>query len=198
MNKNPAWKYLILVILVAFGVIYATPNLYIAAPGVQVVGVRNADIDQAVLDRVDRALAQNDIQIETIGLQNGAIRARLESEEDQTKAQGVLKRALGANYGVALADIPTTPSWLASMGGAPMYLGLDLRGGVHFLLQVDMQAAQQRAEENYEDDLKRLFQENKLRYLSVKREAAGTIKAKFKSAELRDLCRVSRTYLKRL
>ena len=104
----------------------------------------------------------------------------------QAKAREVLRSALGNKYAVALADMPTTPDWLTSFGAAPMYLGLDLRGGVHFLLQVDMQAAQQRAEENYEDDLKKLFQGEKVRYLSVKRDASGRIQSKFKTEELRD------------
>jgi len=172
--------------LVAFGVIYATPNLYVAEPGVQVLGVRNAEVDDNTVGRVSRALEQNNIELKSISLDNGVIKARLHTEEDQSNARDVLKESLGNNYGVALADLPTTPSWLASFGAAPMYLGLDLRGGVHFLLQVDMQAAQLRAEENYVDDLKRLFQENKLRYLSVKREGESAILAKFKTEALRD------------
>ncbi|MEM7361154.1 MAG: protein translocase subunit SecD [Pseudomonadota bacterium] len=185
MNRNPTWKYLLLVLLVAFGIIYATPNLYVAEPGVQVIGVRNAEVSEQTLGRVSRALEQNNIAIKSINLDDSAIRARLHSEEDQSNARDVLKESLGDDYGVALADMPTTPDWLSSFGAAPMYLGLDLRGGVHFLLQVDMEAAQQRAEENYVDDLKKIFQENNLRYLSVKREGSASIQAKFKSDELR-------------
>ncbi|NNC98546.1 MAG: protein translocase subunit SecD [Gammaproteobacteria bacterium] len=196
MNKNPTWKYLLLVLLVAFGVIFASPNLYVAEPGVQVIGVRNIEVDQDTLGRVSRVLEQNNIQIKSLKLDTGAVRARLNSEEDQSNARDVLKQALGSDYGVALADMPTTPEWLSGLGAAPMYLGLDLRGGVHFLLQVDMQAAQQRAEENYQDDLKKLFQENNIRYLSVQRDAPGEIQAKFKTAELREAAigELSRVY----
>ena len=185
-----------LLLLVSFGVIYATPNLYLAEPGIQVIGVRNAEVNEQLLGRVSRALEQNSIEAKSIGLGNGAIKARLNSDLEQSKARDVLKEALGSDYGVALADMPTTPQWLAGMGAAPMYLGLDLRGGVHFLLQVDMQAAELRSQENYEDDLKKLFQENKQRYISVQRENSGSIRAKFKSAEIRDaaLINVELTY----
>ena len=184
MNKNPVWKYLILVLLVSFGIIYASPNLFVAEPGVQVIGLRNADVDQDVFGQVSRLLENNEIELKTINLEAGAIRARFNSEQDQVAARDILKSKLGTDYGVALADMPTTPNWLASLGAAPMYLGLDLRGGVHFLLQVDMEAAQKRAEENYVDDVKRLLQNEKIRYLSVKRDASGSMVAKFKSEEL--------------
>ena len=186
MNRNPTWKYLLLVMLVSFGVIYATPNLYVAEPGVQIIGVRNTEVNEQTVGRISRALEQSNIELKSIELSAAAIKARLGSEDDQAKARDVLKQSLGSDYGVALADMPTTPDWLSGLGAEPMYLGLDLRGGVHFLLQVDMQAAQLRSEENYEDDLKKLFQENKQRYLSVNREPSGSILAKFKTAELRD------------
>ncbi|MBT8114082.1 MAG: protein translocase subunit SecD, partial [Arenicella sp.] len=184
MNRNPTWKYLLLVLLVTFGTIYATPNLYVAEPGVQVIGVRGTEVSQATLDRVSRALTASNIELKSVALEDGAIKARLMAEDDQTNARDALKQALGADYGVALADMPTTPDWLAALGAAPMYLGLDLRGGVHFLLQVDMAAAQRRAEENYIDDLKKLFQNNKIRYLAVSRDANRDIQMKFKTEQI--------------
>ncbi|NND83186.1 MAG: protein translocase subunit SecD [Gammaproteobacteria bacterium] len=186
MNRNPSWKYLLLVMLVAFGVIYATPNLYVAEPGVQVIGVRDVEVDQGTLSQVANALDSKGIEIKSISLEGDAIKARLMSEADQSNARDALKQAMGTDYGVALADMPTTPGWLASLGAAPMYLGLDLRGGVHFLLQVDMDAAQQRAEENYVDDLKKLFQDDKIRYLGVNRTASSTIEMKFRDAEIQE------------
>jgi preprotein translocase subunit SecD len=186
MNRNPTWKYLLLLLIVAFGVIYATPNLYVAEPGVQVLGVRDTEVNENTLAQITRALEVNNIELRSISLDNGVIKARLMSEEAQSNARDILKESLGDKYGIALADLPTTPSWLAGFGAEPMYLGLDLRGGVHFLLQVDMLAAQQRTEENYVDDIKKLYQENKLRYLSVKRDGTAVIEAKFKTAELRD------------
>ena len=164
MNKNPTWKYLLLLMIVAFGVIYAAPNLYQAEPGVQVIGVRNTDIDQGTLGRVNRTLEDAGIAVKQITLENRAVRARLNSEEDQNKAKQVLKDTLGSNYPVALADMPTTPDWLKSFGGAPMYLGLDLRGGVHFLLQVDMEAAEKTAKDNYFDDVRDVLFIQSLRF----------------------------------
>ncbi len=186
MNRNPTWKYLLLFVLLAFGIIFATPNLYVAEPGVQVIGVRNTEVNEQTLGRISRAFEENKIEIKAINLLDGAIKATLTSEDDQTKARDILKSTLGEEYGVALADMPTTPNWLANLGVSPMYLGLDLRGGVHFLLQVDMEAAQKRSEENYEDDLKKLFQKNKQRYMSVRRESDGSINAKFKTEQVRD------------
>jgi len=186
MNKNPTWKYLLLLLIVSFGVIYASPNLYQAEPGVQVIGTRNTDIDESTLGRVNRALEAADISVKQITLENQAVRARLNSEEDQNKAKQVLKDALGSNYPVALADMPTTPEWLQSLGGAPMYLGLDLRGGVHFLLQVDMEAAEKTAKDNYFDDIRRLLRDNKLYNQGMSRGADGAIQVRFKNAELRD------------
>ena len=186
MNKNPSWKYLLLVLIVAFGVVYATPNLFVAEPGVQVIGIRNAEINETVLGRVTRALESESIEIKSISLENDAVRARFNNELDQSKAREILKSTLGSSYGVALADLATTPNWLASLGGAPMYLGLDLRGGVHFLLQVDMEEALERTQENYVDDFKNLFQEEGIRYVSVTRDAGGSINAKFRSEEVRD------------
>ena len=171
---------------VAFGLIYALPNLYVADPGIQVIGVRNTEINEAVLGRVSRALEQNGLEVQTIGLENNTVRARFNSEADQTQARDLLKETLGSRYGVALADLATTPSWLQSFGAAPMYLGLDLRGGVHFLLQVDMEAATERTQENYVDYLKDLFQENDIRYASVTRDASGAINARFRDEETRD------------
>ncbi len=186
MNRNPAWKYLVLIVLVSFGLIYATPNLFVAEPGVQVIGVRNAEVNEDTLARVTSILEQRNLEVKGISLENGTLKARLLSDEAQSTARDALRAELGSEYGVALADMPTTPSWLASLGAQPMYLGLDLRGGVHFLLQVDMEAAMLRSEENYVDDIKTLYQEDKLRYLTVKREGTGRIQAKFRSEELRD------------
>lgn len=186
MNRNPTWKYLLLLAIVTFGVIYATPNLYQAEPGVQVIGVRNFDVDAVVLGRATRALESNSIEIKSINLEGGVIRARLFSEEDQSRAQSVLRAALGSNYPVALADMSTTPQWLQKLGGAPMFLGLDLRGGVHFLLQVDMQAAEKKARDNYYDDLRTLMRSQKLYNQGMTRDENGAVVIKFKEESVRN------------
>ena len=121
MNKNPTWKYLVLLLIVAFGVIYATPNLYQAEPGVQVIGLRNAVVDTSTLERVKRVLETAGVEVTQITLENGKIRARLTSEEAQNTARDILRAKLDNSFAVAAADMATTPNWLASMGGAPMW-----------------------------------------------------------------------------
>jgi len=187
MNRNPVWKYFALLLIVTFAAIYATPNLYQAAPGVQVIGdkTRNINVDNEVLSRVSRVLDANEIGVDSINLSGGRIMARLQSEDDQTKAREVLKESLGSDYPVAITDFQTTPGWLQSMGGAPMYLGLDLRGGVHFLLQVDMAEAEKKAFENYLQDIRTMLRENKLYNLGVNKEASSFV-VRFKTQELRD------------
>ena len=186
MNKNPSWKYLLLLVIVAFGVIYAMPNLYQADPGVQVIGVRNAVINQNTLGQVSRALETNGIEVKSIGLEGKKIRARLFNEDDQNKAKEILPGILGSDYPVALADLQTTPSWLKNLGGAPMFLGLDLRGGVHFLMQVDMVEAEKKTRQNYYNDIRALMRENKLYNSGMTLTANNEIKVKFKKEGVRD------------
>lgn len=186
MNKNPTWKYLLLLLIVAFGVIYASPNLYQAEPGLQVVGARTAEVDNSILERVKSTLENADIEVKSISLEGGKIRARLTSEEDQTKGQVLLKEALGNLYPVALSDMTTTPQWLQGLGGAPMYLGLDLRGGVHFLMQVDMAAAEKKANEDYFEDIRKTLREEKLRSSGLVAKPNGAIAIRFTSEEVRD------------
>lgn len=192
MNKNPTWKYLALLLIIAFGVIYATPNLYQSEPGVQVIGLRNTVVNADVLERVKRALESANVEIKSIELEGVKIRARLvsENEEIQAKARQTLRDKLGNQYAVALADMPTTPNFLESLGGAPMYLGLDLRGGVHFLLQVDMDAAERKANDNYYEDIRKLLREENLRSSGISRKANGAIDLRFKTEEVRDTAKL--------
>ncbi len=189
MNKNPTWKYLLLILIVAFGVIYAMPNLYQAEPGVQIIGARNAVVDTKVLERAQRTLESADIEVKQATLEGSKIKLRLTSDEDQNSARELLRTRLGSDYPVAAADLPTTPNWLASLGGAPMYLGLDLRGGVHFLLQVDMDAAEKKANENYFEGIRTLLREEGLRYNGINQRDNGAIFLRFKTEEVRDQAR---------
>ena len=186
MNKNPTWKYLLLLFIVAFGVIYATPNLFQAEPGLQVVGARTAEVDNTVMERVKSTLETAGIEVKSISLEPGKVRARLASEDDQTRGQRLLKEELGDLYPVAMADLTTTPDWLQSLGGAPMYLGLDLRGGVHFLLQVDMDAAEKKANDDYYEDIRKLLREEGLRYSGINQQSDGSITIRFTDEALRD------------
>ncbi|MFT6101485.1 MAG: preprotein translocase subunit SecD [Arenicella sp.] len=186
MNKNPTWKYLVLLLIVTFGVIYATPNLYQAEPGVQVIGLRNAVVDTNTLERAKRVLETAGVEVKQITLENGKIRARLTSEEAQNTARDVLREKLDDSFAVAATDLPTTPGWLESLGGAPMYLGLDLRGGVHFLMQVDMVAAEKKANDNYYEDIRKLLREEGIRYSGINRQENGAIFLRFKTEELQE------------
>ena len=172
-----------MVLITAFGVIYATPNLFQAAPGVQIIGSRNAEVDEQIMGRVSRTLEAGGIEVSAISFDGQAIRAKVSSEEAQNSARDMLREALGPNYPVALADIPSTPSWLQSLGGQPMFLGLDLRGGVHFLMQVDMAAAKSKAMENYEADLRRVLREERIRYSGLNTTAEGDVVMRLRNAE---------------
>ena len=189
MNKNSAWKYLALVLIVAFGLIYATPNLYQAEPGIQIIGARNAVVDTTILERAKSTLENANVDIKEIRLSGDKIQARLNSEEDQFRARDILKAELKDLYPVALADMPTTPNWLQSMGAAPMYLGLDLRGGVHFLMQVDMQAAEKKANDDYFEDIRKKLREEGLRLSGINQLDNGAIVVRFKTEELSEQAR---------
>jgi len=189
MNKNSAWKYLALVLIVAFGLIYATPNLYQAEPGIQIIGARNAVVDATILERAKSTLENANVDIKEIRLSGDKIQARLNSEEDQFRARDILKAELKDLYPVALADMPTTPNWLQSMGAAPMYLGLDLRGGVHFLMQVDMQAAEKKANDDYFEDIRKKLREEGLRLSGITQLDNGAIVVRFKTEELSEQAR---------
>ena len=186
MNKNPTWKYLLLLFIVAFGVIYATPNLYPSDPGLQIVGARTAEVDNSILERVKNTLDSADITVKTISLEDGKVRARLSSEADQTKGQDILKKELGELYPVALADMTTTPDWLQSLGGAPMYLGLDLRGGVHFLMQVDMAAVEKKSNDDYYEDIRKSLREEGLRSSGIVQKTNGAVSIRFSTEEVRN------------
>src|SRR5690606_36659116 len=139
MNKYPLWKYLLIVFFLAIGFCYAAPNLYVRDPAIQVSGRSSATlVEQAAVDRITSALTGAVIgfkSVENVEDSKSAL-IRLSDREQQLRAQSITQRTLGDGYIVALNLAPTTPDWMAALGGKPMKLGLDLSGGVHFLLQV--------------------------------------------------------------
>src|SRR5690606_18092061 len=142
LNRYPLWKYLLILFIAALGFIYSVPNLYAPDPAVQISGDSSGTvIDDSVLKQVETAL--KDAGIDYFGAEATGTSAlvRLHSSEQQTQAQKALKNALGGSYIVALSSAATTPDWLQSLGAEPMKLGLDLSGGVHFLLEVDTESA---------------------------------------------------------
>ncbi len=186
MNQYPFWKYLIILAVILPGLLYAVPNLYGEDPGVQVTGVRSFKVDEQVLARMEKALDEGGIRWQKVSLDAGGARLRFADTETQLKAKDLLQRELGDNFTVALNLMPATPDWLTSIGGAPMYLGLDLRGGVHFLMEVDVQGALKRAEDRYVGDLRSSLREAKVRYITVRRVPSGGVEIKFRDNDQRD------------
>lgn len=186
INKYPLWKYLLIFMVVAMGVVYALPNLYPDDPAVQLTSQRGSiQVTDNELNKVTKALDRAGIGYfgQMIENNNGLI--RFNSDEDQLKAKTVIQEALGENYVVALNLAPTTPDWLVNLGAGPMKLGLDLRGGVHFLMEVDMKEAIAQRNEVYVSEIKTLLRTERLRYRRITRDE-GVISIRFKNEELRE------------
>ena len=181
-NRYPLWKNLLVLGVLALAIIYTLPNFFGEDPSVQLSPRRNARVDQSTLIQVEKLLADAGLKPKSVELSEARILVRFPDTDAQLKGEDVLKGGMGNNYTVALNLAPATPFWLRTINAKPMYLGLDLRGGVHFLLQVDMNAAIEQAEERYAEDLRSLLRENKIRYLSVDRDKA-LIEVKFQDAQ---------------
>ena len=187
MNQNPWWRYLLIAAVLLPGFFYALPNLFGDDPGVQIRAARTTAVTPFVLDRVEQILSQE--QIEPLGMisDEKGVRVRFDSSETQIRARDALQDSLGNQYTVALTLVPSSPGWMNTLGAAPMYLGLDLRGGVHFLMEVDLESAVTRAEERYVETLRRTLREAKVRYSYVRRnEGASGVEIKFRDAVQRD------------
>ena len=188
MNQYPIWKYLLLVVVLVVGAIYALPNVYGEDPALQISAGRNASIDEAVRDRLVSTLDTAGITVKQAEVKPGQLLIRFNDTETQLKAVDYVKSELGTNYVVALNLAPATPGWLNSLNALPMYLGLDLRGGVHFLMEVDMKAAAERALEGYGNDVRSLLRDARIRYAMIRAEAQG-VRVIFRSNEDREQSR---------
>lgn len=187
MNKNPLWKTLLVLASLVWGVIYAIPNLYPDDYAIQVSGARGAiSVTDAELKKAQDALDTAGIAYRQPELGEKGITIRFDSNDVQLKAQPIIKSALGSDYVVALNLVPTTPEWLASMGASPMKLGLDLRGGVHFLLEVDLEKATQQNLEIALSDIKSSLREAKIRYRQVSIVEGGKLELVFRQESERD------------
>ena len=182
LNKYPLWKTLMVALIVALGALYATPNLYGEAPAVQVSGLRGVEANVATLDEIKGYLSDSKIDYASVVLAEGQVLTRFKNTEDQLKARDVLDDNLGKKYSVALNLTPETPSWLAAIGGSPMKLGLDLSGGVSFLMEVNMNEAINKAKEGMVGDFRGDLLNEKIRYRSVK-EDGDVIVVKFRKVE---------------
>lgn len=187
MNRYPLWKYLLVVAVLLVGLIYALPNLYPSDPSVQISAARGAEpVSQAFIASLEKTLAEKGITPKKSELNEAQkqVLLRFKNTEVQLEAQDILKESLGRQYLTALNLAPATPGWLNALNAKPMYLGLDLRGGVHFLMEVDMATAKENALKRYEDEFSDFLREAKVDYLGVSREG-DTLITKFKTPEAR-------------
>ncbi|WGT62217.1 protein translocase subunit SecD [Variovorax paradoxus] len=187
MNRYPVWKYAIIVIVLLVGLIYSLPNFFGEAPAVQVSAAKSTvKVDAATQGRVEEALKTAGLTPDLLTLEGGSLRARFGTPDEQLKARDVLQRTLVPDasdppYVVALNLVSRSPAWLTSLHAFPMYLGLDLRGGVDFLLQVDMKGAIDKKAESFAGDLRTTFRDKGIRGTSVNRNGQ-TIEVSFRDA----------------
>jgi len=171
LNRYPLWKNLLILFVVLFGTLYALPNLFGEDYAVQISGTRGGEVTVDTVTQVERTLDRAGIPIRGLTFENGQMLVRVESDEDQLNAREILVQELGSQYIVALNLAPATPDWLAAIGGEPLKLGLDLRGGVHFLMEVDMNEALSKIREQMVTTVQDRLRDERLRYQRV--EASG-------------------------
>ena len=189
MNRYPLWKYILIGAALAIAFVYTLPNFFGDVPAVQVMPLRTTEkVDTALMQRVEAALKTAGVATTGVALDTRGVKARFADADTQIKAKDVLQTALGAGYTVALNLLSASPDWLTSMGALPMNMGLDLRGGVHFLLQVDMPKALEKAAERYQGDIRTLLREKKVRYSAIAREG-DRVELRFRDAEQRNAAR---------
>ncbi|MEE9351558.1 MAG: protein translocase subunit SecD [Thiotrichaceae bacterium] len=182
MNRYPLWKYVLIGVVALFGFIYASPILYPSDHAVQITAVGQNTITEDVLSKTRTAISSQGIASKSIVIEGDKILARFPDSDSQLKAIKQLRETHSEeNFTTALNLAPTTPGWLKSLGAKPMYMGLDLRGGVHFLMEVDMEAALKKAMDNYKDSFRDTLIKKKIRYLGVVTKD-GNIKVVFKDA----------------
>src|SRR6202162_5761856 len=191
MNRYPFWKYALIGIALFVGVVYTLPNFFPEVPAVQVsTSKANVKIDASTLQKVEEVLKEANIPYRGESVDPTGVKIRFDDADTQLKAKDVLQAKLNPDtsnpsYIVALNLLSSTPRWLAAIGALPMYLGLDLRGGVHFLLQVDMKAALDKAADRYLTDIRSLLREKKVQYGGIAREGQN-VAIRFRDAGERD------------
>ena len=191
VNRYAPWRYILLILIIAVGAIYAAPNLYGEDPAVQITHRVNL-IDEGELNNVKSLLQSENIDYRSAELDGNNVLVRFDSEDTQLRAASQIRTALEASdkrYGVALNLAPATPDWLTMLNALPMYLGLDLRGGVHFLMEVDMDSAIEKSLNRASGELRSFMREEKLRYKAVQSNKTS-ISVRFTTQEARDAARL--------
>lgn len=186
LNKYPLWKNILIVLVLAFATIYSVPNLYPPDPALQITpNQAGAELTERALDRIRDNLKENNIDFFGEEVNGGTVLFRLKNTDQQLPAKDQLQRVLGNEFVVALNQAPTTPQWLMDLGAGPMTLGLDLSGGVHFLMEVDMEGYMKGQMKNYQAEVKRQLREEDIRYRRVTIEN-NSLRISFKSEELQE------------
>src|SRR5512143_4028420 len=186
MNRFPLWKYLLIGVTLVVAFLYTLPNFFGEVPAVQVSPVRTTEqVDTALLGRVESLLKAANLPVSGLELAGNSIKARFASTDLQIKAKDVLQNDLGERYTVALNLVSASPAWLSRINALPMYLGLDLRGGVHSLLEVDMKAALEKAAIRYQNDFRSELRGDKIRYGRISREG-DAVTVHFATRDQRD------------
>src|ERR1700687_1931478 len=186
MNRYSAWKYVLIGVALFVGIVYTLPNFFPEVPAVQVsTSKANIKIDNSTLQTVEEALKAANIPYRGETIDPTGIKIRFADADTRLKAKDLLQQKLGENYIVALNQVSSSPRWLASIGALPMYLGLDLRGGVYFLEQVDMKAALDKAADRYLTDIRSLLREKKIQYAGIAREGQN-VAIRFRDTGERD------------
>ena len=196
MNRYPLWKFVVIGVAVTIGFLYTLPNFFPNAPAVQIATSQaGVKLDNDLLASVERTLQTASIPFTGAVLDATGVKVRFGDTDTQLKARDAIAAKLGDGYIVALNLLSTSPRWLASIGALPMFLGLDLRGGVHFLLQVDMKAAMDKAGDRYATDLRSLMRNEKIQYSGIARDAGGvTLRFRDESERNKALLAIDRNY----
>jgi preprotein translocase subunit SecD len=173
LNQTPLWKYILVIVVIGICTLYASPNLYGEDHAVQISAGRNAVVDAQLVERVKNELTQSNIDSKSVVLEDDQILVRVKDADTQLIARETLEKNLGENYFVAMNLAPDTPKWLSALGGEPLKLGLDLRGGVHFLMEVDMKSALDKTLKDSDNDFRTALREEDIRYRTVKQLEDG-------------------------
>lgn len=188
MNQYPWWKYLIIIFVLTMGTLFALPNIYGDDPAIQIKLVRTGTLDDSVQENLEQVLSKASIDIKAVEPGDKQLLVRFNDTEAQLKAVDLVKEMLGSRYVVALNLAPATPEWLKNISGLPMYMGLDLRGGVHFLMEVDMDSVINKETQGYISDMRTLLRENKVGYSRIQGRS-GVLRITTRSAEDRNSAR---------
>ena len=184
MNKYPAWKYIVIAVTLVVAFLYTLPNFYGTVPALQVAGLRAVKADATTLKSVEDALKDAKIAADSVQLDGEIVKVKFKDTGTQLQARDAIQQKVGASYVVALNLLSNSPAWLSSINALPMYLGLDLQGGVHFLMQVDMKAAIDKSVDRYTGDVRSLLRDKKVFYSGIARDGEKVVVRFKEQAEL--------------